>query len=57
MASGIIGKLLYSPMSKLKKEASTSTGALYVDALRRLFDLDKDFDSKEEDEADAKDWE
>jgi len=57
MASGIIGKLLYGPMSKLKKEASTSTGALYVDALRRLFELDKDFDSKEEDEADAKDWE
>ncbi|MER3445755.1 MAG: glutamyl-tRNA reductase [Candidatus Dadabacteria bacterium] len=56
MASGIIGKILHSPLTNLKKESSGSIGALYVDAIKRLFQLDTEFEFLE-DEADIKDWE
>ena len=56
MATGIVGKILHSPLTNLKRESSTSLGALYVDAIKRLFELDSEFDLPE-DETDAKDWE
>ncbi|HEX3036421.1 MAG TPA: glutamyl-tRNA reductase [Thermodesulfobacteriota bacterium] len=59
MVSGIIGKILHSPITRLKKESSTSMGALYVDAINELFELDKQFEFQEEEdyEASVKDWE
>ncbi len=56
MASGIVGKILHSPLTGLKRESSSSLGALYVDAIKRLFQLDTEFELLE-DEADIKDWE
>lgn len=52
MGSGIVGKILHSPLTNLKRESSSSIGALYVDAIRRLFQLDSDFLFLEEDEVD-----
>jgi glutamyl-tRNA reductase len=59
MASGIVGKILHDPLTNLKKESSTSLGALYMDSIQKLFELDKEFEvfEEEEDEADVKDWE
>jgi len=42
MASRIIGKILHNPLTNLKKESSTSMGALYVDSIKRLFELEKE---------------
>ncbi len=39
MAQAIIEKILYNPVTRLKQESSTSLGALYINALRELFDL------------------
>lgn len=50
MTSGIVEKILHSPVTKLKKEASTSLGAVYVDAVNELFELDKQFEFFEEEE-------
>ncbi len=41
LASAIVNKLLHSPLVVLKDEANSSNGALYVETVRRLFDLDK----------------
>jgi glutamyl-tRNA reductase len=59
MASGIVGKILHDPLTNLKKESSTSLGALYMDSMQKLFELDNEFKvfEEEEDEADVKDWE
>ena len=38
----IINKLLHAPLVVLKDEAHSSNGAQYVEAVRRLFNLDKD---------------
>jgi glutamyl-tRNA reductase len=59
MASGIVGKILHGPLTNLKKESSTSLGALYMDSMQKLFELDTEFKifEEEEDEADVKDWE
>ncbi len=59
MASGIIGKILHDPLTNLKKESSTSLGALYMDSMQKLFELDNEFKvfEEEEDEADVTDWE
>jgi glutamyl-tRNA reductase len=59
MASGIVGKILHDPLTKLKKESSTSLGALYMDSIQQLFELDNEFKifDEEEDEADVKDRE
>jgi glutamyl-tRNA reductase len=58
MASRIIGKILHNPLTNLKKESSTSLGALYVDSVKRLFDLEKELLllEEEEDEASLQDW-
>lgn len=46
MASGIIGKILHCPVTNLKREASTLTGALYMDTIRELFKLDEELELK-----------
>lgn len=58
MASRIVGKILHGPLTKLKEEASTSMGALYVDSVKKLFELDNDLliVEEEEDEAYSQDW-
>ncbi|MGQ0793802.1 MAG: glutamyl-tRNA reductase [Deltaproteobacteria bacterium] len=60
LASGIVAKILYKPMTNLKKESSSSLGALYVDTLKRLFELEGDVNLPEENDSDnepnAKNW-
>jgi glutamyl-tRNA reductase len=58
MASRIIGKILHNPLINLKKESSTSLGALYVDSVKKLFELEKELLilEEEEDEASLQDW-
>ena len=60
MASRIIGKLLHNPLTNIKKESSTSLGALYVDSIKKLFDLEKELlileEEEDEDEASLQDW-
>ena len=58
MASRIIGKILHGPLTNLKKEASTSLGALYVDSVKKLFELDTEImliAEEEEDDATIQD--
>ena len=42
LAASVINKLLHSPLVVLKDEARSENGALYAEAVRRLFNLDKD---------------
>jgi len=58
MASRIIGKILHNPLINLKKESATSLGALYVDSVKKLFELEKQLLilEEEEDEASLQDW-
>jgi glutamyl-tRNA reductase len=42
LIASIINKLLHTPLVALKDEAHSKNGALYVEAVRRLFNLDKD---------------
>ncbi|MFI5323361.1 MAG: glutamyl-tRNA reductase [Thermodesulfobacteriota bacterium] len=59
MASRIISKILHGPLTNLKKEASTSLGALYVDSVKKLFELETEImltAEEEEDEATIQDW-
>jgi glutamyl-tRNA reductase len=60
MASRIIGKILHGPLTNLKKEASTSRGALYVDSVKKLFELETEIllliEEEEDDEAAFQDW-
>jgi glutamyl-tRNA reductase len=53
LASRIIGKILHNPLTNLKKESSTSMGALYVDSIKRLFELEKELLLLEEEEDEA----
>jgi len=52
MAAGIIGKILHSPLTNLKKESSTSLGALYAHTIKKLFELDSEFEFLEEEDLD-----
>ena len=58
MAARIVGKLLHGPLTKLKEEASTSRGALYVDSVKKLFELENELllVEEEEDELQSQDW-
>jgi glutamyl-tRNA reductase len=47
MASGIIGKILHHPVTRLKREASKLTGDIYVDTIREIFKLDEGAKLKE----------
>jgi glutamyl-tRNA reductase len=42
LVASVINKLLHSPLVALKDEARSKNGALYAEAVRRLFNLDKD---------------
>ncbi len=42
LTSSIINKLLHAPLVSLKHEASSENGSTYIEAARRLFNLDKD---------------
>ncbi len=53
MASRIVGKILHNPLTNLKKESSTSMGALYVDSIKKLFELEKELLLLEEEEDEA----
>lgn len=48
MASGIIGKILHHPVTRLKTEASKLTGDIYVDTIREIFNLDEQPKSQED---------
>ncbi len=50
LASRIIGKILHHPLTNLKKESSSSMGALYVDSIKRLFELEKKLQLLEDDD-------
>jgi glutamyl-tRNA reductase len=39
-AEGLVNKLLHHPLVALKEEADSVNGSLYVEATRRLFQLD-----------------
>lgn len=51
MASGIVNKILHTPMVELKQAANERGGYLYVESLRRLFKLNGTRDGKAEDES------
>jgi glutamyl-tRNA reductase len=53
IATGIIGTILHNPIVNLKKEALTSLGALYVDTIKKLFELDSEFEFLEEEDNQA----
>jgi glutamyl-tRNA reductase len=40
LTQSIINKLLHTPLMVLKQEASSSSGSLYVETIRKLFNLD-----------------
>ncbi len=41
MASGIIGKILHHPVTRLRAEACKLTGDIYADTIREIFNLDE----------------
>lgn len=48
LATGIIEKIMHHPLTNLKKESSTSLGALYTDAVKSLFALGDNFEFLED---------
>ncbi len=42
LTASIVNKLLHAPMVVLKEEMHSSNGSLFIDAIRRLFKLEKD---------------
>jgi glutamyl-tRNA reductase len=42
LTGSIINKLLHAPLAVLKQEADSSEGSMYLEAIRRLFNLDGD---------------
>lgn len=42
LAASLVNKILHSPLVVLKDEANSSNGSMYVEAARRLFNIDKD---------------
>ena len=51
----LIGKMLHDPITSLKRESSTSLGALYSDTIQRLYNLDKEMDLIEDIDDDVTD--
>lgn len=58
IATRIIGTILHSPIVNLKKEALTSLGGLYLYTIKKLFELDSEFEylGEEDNQASIKDW-
>lgn len=48
LATGIVDKIMHHPVTNLKRETSTSLGALYTDAVKELFGLGEGFELIEE---------
>lgn len=42
MTSAIVNKILHNPLTHLKKDADKIEGDLYIDTIRKLFNLEKD---------------
>ena len=42
MTKAIVNKIVHDPVTHLKKEANKVEGDFYIEATRRLFDLDKE---------------
>ena len=42
VSQSIVNKILHAPLIALKREANSSSGALYLDTVRKLFNLDGD---------------
>ena len=47
MTSAIVNKILHHPVTHLKKEANKIEGDLYIDTIRKLFDLDTPEDDED----------
>lgn len=56
LSRAIIEKLMHSPITRLKRESSTSLGVLYTDAVKELFDMEGGFDLTENIDENTKDW-
>jgi glutamyl-tRNA reductase len=41
MASAIVNKIIHTPLIALKQETNSDDGALYIETIRKLFNLDK----------------
>jgi len=54
MAEGIIGKILHNPLTNLKKESSSSLGALYAHTLKKLFELEVEVEVTEDEDLTVK---
>lgn len=46
LTHSIVNKLLHVPLTVLKQEAHSSCGSLYVDTIRRLFNLDRELSTR-----------
>ncbi|MCI0526300.1 MAG: hypothetical protein L0Y56_02430, partial [Nitrospira sp.] len=46
LTQAIINKLLHAPLMVLKQEANSSNGSLYVETIRKLFNLDRDIPTR-----------
>ena len=51
----LIGKMLHEPITNLKRESSSSLGAIYSDTVQKLYNLDKELELIEDMEDDVKD--
>jgi len=51
----LIGKMLHEPITNLKRESSSSLGAIYSDTIQKLYNLDKELELIEDMEDDVTD--
>jgi len=51
----LIGKMLHEPITNLKRESSSSLGALYSDTIQKLYNLDKELELIEDMDDDVTD--
>jgi len=55
MVDRLIGKMLHEPITNLKKESSSSLGAIYSDTIQKLYNLDEELELIEDLEDDVTD--
>ncbi len=51
----LVGKMLHEPITNLKRESSSSLGALYSDTIQKLYNLDKEMELIEDIDEDVTD--
>ncbi len=56
MTSAIVKKILHHPITHLKREADKIEGDLYIDTIRKLFDLASETDAAKKAAQDSADW-